>query len=82
MKLIINAGVKRLYLALDPDAADETQRLVAQFNPFVELFEMRASGPGTKPDLGAMSYEDVFELFEAAPRIEAGRVFIFLKPTR
>lgn len=78
-KLLLNAGVKKLYLALDPDAADEIRRLVANLNADVELYEMLAKGEGAKPDLGAMSFEEVYDLFLNAPKIEPGRLFVFLK---
>jgi hypothetical protein len=78
-RLLLNGGVRKLYLALDPDAADEIRRLVQGLNADVELYEMLAKGVGAKPDLGSMTFEEVHQLFLEAPKIEPGRVFIFLK---
>jgi hypothetical protein len=77
VRLLINAGVRKLYLALDPDAAAETQRLVRDNFDDFEIYNMIAQG-GDKPDLGAMEFSDVSDLFRAARRIEPGRIFIHL----
>lgn len=79
VQLLINGGVKRLYLALDPDASNEMQRLMRDHFDDFELYEMRAKGGG-KADLGAMSYEDVFELFLDARRLPPGHLFSYLNP--
>lgn len=82
MKLLLRAGVKRIYLGLDPDAAEETQRLVRDHFDDVELYTMaaRVKGAEEKPDLGAMDFADVYELFLGAPRVFAGQLFVFLDP--
>ncbi len=79
IRLLINSGVKRLYLALDPDASDEMQRLMRDNFDDFELYEMRAKGGG-KADLGAMSYEDVYELFLDAKPLLPGHLFFYLNP--
>lgn len=78
VELIRNSGVKKVYLALDPDAADEMHRLVQDLSSDVELFEMVPDGE--KVDLGAMSFEEVYKLFLSAPRINPGRLFVFIDP--
>lgn len=80
IKLLMNAGVKKLYLALDPDAADEIQRLVRDNYDDFEFYEMIAPQVRgvDKPDLGAMDFSEVDELFRAARRIEPGRLFVHL----
>jgi hypothetical protein len=80
IRLLLNAGDRKLYLALDPDAAGETQKIVRDCFDDVELYTMLATGSGEKPDLGAMEYQDVYELFKKAKRIEAGRLFFYLNP--
>lgn len=79
IRLLITGGVKKLYLALDPDASDEMQRLVRDYFDDFELYEMRAKGGG-KADLGAMSYEDVYELYLDAKRLPPGYLFSYLNP--
>lgn len=82
MQLLLNAGMKAVYLGLDPDAAVDTQRLVREHFDDFALYEMKARVKGAleKPDLGAMDYKDVYELFRGAVRIGAGRLFFFLDP--
>ena len=78
IQLLRSTGRKRLYLALDPDAADETQRLVDELGGEMELYEMTPKND--ELDLGAMPFEEVYQLFLGARRIETGRIFIFLNP--
>lgn len=81
INLLLMAGIKKLYLALDPDAASETQRLVRDHFDDVELYEMIAPARGAeKVDLGAMTFEEVYDLFLGAERVLAGRLFFFLRP--
>lgn len=82
MELLLNHGIKRFYSGLDPDAADEFMRLVRTYFDDVEIYQLvaRVGGAKEKPDLGAMSFEDVYELFRGAERVSAGQVFVFLDP--
>lgn len=81
INLLLNSGVKKLYLALDPDAAAETERLVRDCFDHVELYEMVVPTTGKeKNDLGAMDYDEVLGLFRAARRVRAGHLFFFLNP--
>lgn len=82
MALLLNHGVRRLYSGLDPDAADEFMRLVRTHFDDIELYQLvaRVKGAKVKPDLGEMSFKDVYELFLGAERVSAGQVFIFLNP--
>ena len=83
MALLLNGGVRKIYLALDPDAAVEVRRLTESYSDFVELYEMKAPSLGTeKADLGAMSYDEVYGLFLDAPRIIPRRLFFFVNPKR
>jgi hypothetical protein len=67
-------GVRRVYLALDPDAAEETARLVRELSD-LELYLMHPP-PGYK-DLGEMPMEAVLELFLRAPRVNPGHLFVY-----
>ena len=81
MSLLINSGVKRLYLALDHDAADEMRRLHEDYFQDIELYSMIAkSNTSEKQDLGAMTFEEVYELYEKAERLSPRHLFIYLKP--
>lgn len=67
-------GVRKVYLALDPDAAEETSRLVRAFGD-LEVYLMHP--PSGYKDLGEMSMEEVYQLFAAAPRINPGRLIVW-----
>lgn len=74
INLLRNHGIHRIYLALDPDAAEETSRLVREFSD-IEVYLMQPTGK----DLGEMSFEDVRELFLEAPRVSPSQLFVFLR---
>lgn len=72
MRLIRNSGIHKVYLALDPDAGDEAERLALEFSD-MEVYIM---DPRPYKDLGEMTMEAVLELFRSAPRINTGRCFV------
>lgn len=71
-----NAGIKRLYFALDPDAASETGRLVRELADDLECYWMVPPKP--YKDLGEMPMEQVYNLFRNAERVFGDRLFVFL----
>jgi DNA primase len=74
IQLIKNTpGMKRVYLAIDPDAAAELTRLCREFSDF-EVFHMIPSG-GFE-DFGAMSPESVLDCFRVARRVRPANVFL------
>lgn len=73
LSVLSTSGIKRVYLALDPDAARETSRLVREFSD-LEVYTMLAPEP--YHDLGDMSYNEVHQLFLNAKPASAGRVYI------
>lgn len=75
IKMLINSGVKRVYIALDADATEAIERLISEMNGDVELYEMIPQQLGRKVDLGAMTFEEVYSLFLGAKRFET-RLFI------
>lgn len=77
VKILHDAGVRRVYLALDPDAALTTERLV---NDLSDMECFRLDVPKDR-DLGGMSFREVFELFRGAKRASRAQVFVYLKPT-
>lgn len=70
------AGIKKVYLALDPDAARETSRLIREFSD-LEVYLM--TPPRPYKDLGEMEYEDVLQLFKGAKRVGAGHLILNLR---
>lgn len=79
LEIIRKSGVKKVYLALDPDAQAEVTRLCKEFGD-LEVYQMLAPAP--YKDLGEMPLELVREIFDNAPRVRASRSFIRLtQPT-
>lgn len=79
IELIRSSGVKKVYLALDPDAQAEMTRLCKEFGD-LEVYQMLAPAP--YKDLGEMPLELVRHVFETATRVKAARSFIRLsQPT-
>lgn len=76
VRLLRDAGVRRIYLALDPDAALTTQRLVEDLSD-MECYQMDVP---TNKDLGAMTFRQVYDLWRAARPVSRANVFVYLKP--
>lgn len=69
IELIRSKGVKRIYLALDPDALVEVRNLLREFSD-LPCFSMIAPAPYS--DIGEMPMEAVLKLFQDAKRIDLG----------
>jgi hypothetical protein len=76
IRYLLNAGVRRLYVALDPDAASDIEPLLRKFDG-VPAFQVRV--PKGVKDLGAMSLEDARDAILAARPFQKGRLHIYLK---
>lgn len=76
LQLIRNAGIRHLYLGLDPDAYLEIDRIRKECADMV-LYDLRAPAP--YKDLGAMSMIAVKECFDRAPILNPAQVVIYLK---
>lgn len=72
MGLLRCAGIRRIYLALDPDAGDETARLAKEFSDL----DVRWMDPYPAKDLGELSPEAVLELFRSAPPVGSATLFL------
>lgn len=73
----LGAKVKRLYVALDPDAADEMARLVRNKALGLEVYIL-APPPGCK-DLGDAEPGAVLEVFRTARPFYRGQIIVNLK---
>lgn len=76
VQLIKKMGVSKVYLGLDPDAADATANLVRDFISDVEVYQIET---GAKKDLGEMAFEEVYEAFLDAKRLCGAEVFVYIK---
>lgn len=70
-------GIKKLYLALDPDAYRESQDVVRKMSGEMEVYDMRP--PRGKKDLGEMSMEEVLALQKSAIRVTPSYLFVHLE---
>lgn len=68
MRRLKRAGIKRVYLGLDLDAARETMRLVAEEGRDLEFYRLDVE---RERDLGAMTPEQVLDLARRAPRVDS-----------
>ena len=74
LDLIRQSGVKRLYLALDPDAFNESQAILKKMAYDLEIFAMVPQSG----DLGGMSFEEVYRLYLEAPKLGPNHLFLWL----
>lgn len=72
--LILASGVKKVYLALDPDAARETQKLLSALTD-VQCYLLQP--PPGKKDLGECTMDEAYQAFLDAPLLNPGHLFIF-----
>lgn len=68
-------STRRFYSGLDPDAADEVGRLVEAFGDDYECYQLE---PPLDKDLGAMTFEEVYDLYRRARRIDTTSLFVFV----
>ncbi len=80
IQILKNEGIKTLYLALDPDAADETMRVVRSVAGWMEtrLIEI----PPNREDTGEMSFEEVYDAFRAARPIKPWHILPYFGKRR
>lgn len=76
IQLLLNCGLKRIYLGLDPDAGLEILRLTREFADLENYLLLPEPG---KEDLGASSCEGVLASFQNAPRINNAQIFAFVE---
>ncbi len=77
VRTLLMAGVRRLYLAFDPDAAGGFSELIARF-PGVEGKLVQV--PKGFKDLGAMTLEQVKQAVEGAVPLYPGQLHFHLDP--
>lgn len=73
---ILKNTVKRIYLALDPDANVETSRICRDLYDHMDIYLLPP--PPGKKDLGEATYEEVYEEFKKA-KPYCGQNFIYFK---
>jgi hypothetical protein len=72
-------GIKKLYLAQDPDAHTETRLLNRKYCKDFEIYYLTPKGTGYE-DFGAMPPELAFECFKKAERVHPRQWFLYFGP--
>jgi hypothetical protein len=72
------SGALRIYLALDPDAVAEIQRLVRDLSGYADIYWMRVPRP--YKDFGEMSFEGAREAYLKAEPVTEHTAFGLLNP--
>jgi hypothetical protein len=76
LNLLVNSGITKLYIGLDPDASDEVSGIIRKLSEYdIEIYDMRPPNG----DLGAMTFEAVYDLYLNAPKVNAANIFLNLK---
>jgi hypothetical protein len=80
IELLLKSGIKKLYIGLDPDAADEINPILRRIGG-VEgyLMELPCGLGGTKVDLGSLSMEEARECFLAAKPMPNNRMHLYFQ---
>lgn len=76
IQILIDKGVKKLYLALDPDAVENMEKLVFEYGSDFQFFDMRP--PKEFEDIGDMPFVEVKKLFDSAQPIDSSSLFLNL----
>jgi hypothetical protein len=78
IELLLKSGIKKLYLGLDPDAADEINPILRRIGG-VEgyLMELPSVQGKNKVDLGSLSFEEARECFLAAKPMPNNRMHLY-----
>jgi hypothetical protein len=78
LKVLLRSGIKRLYMALDRDAAVETTRIVYELSGSgIETYLMVP--PEHRGDFGDCTPEETLQQFKAAEPITPSRLLVYLK---
>lgn len=79
VSLLLRMGLKRVYVALDPDAFMELNPLLEKFNDALELLRVEIPEKEGKPDLGALSFEEAKDCILSAKPLRRNTLYIWLK---
>lgn len=77
LNLLKMSGIKKLYLALDPDAFVEATKVLSLMVDEMDIYDMRPPAP--YEDLGDMPMDEVRKLMQSAPKVDRNYLFLYLK---
>ena len=79
IELLLRSGIKKLYIALDPDAAEEINPLLKRIGDVeAYLVELPCKDPKKKVDLGSLSMEEARDCILAAKPIIQNKIHVWL----
>ena len=73
-------GLRRLYLGLDEDAAEDMMRIARELTWYKDMEVFHLATPPGREDLGAATMEEVLDAFRAARPIAPGQSFRYIQP--
>jgi hypothetical protein len=76
ISIIKSSGIGKIYIGLDPDAYEETKKLISTVDE-VEFYSMMA--PARYKDIGEMPFDEVRELFRSAERMNPAKIYAYIK---
>jgi hypothetical protein len=83
LQTILTSGVRKLYIALDPDAGEDIMRVVQDTANQLTVYLMhppqnflRLDDPDNKKDIGDLSEDEVTDIFRAATPEPLGKLYI------
>jgi hypothetical protein len=77
LELLKNSGIKKLYLALDPDAFVESRKVLQEVSRSLAVYDLRPPEP--YEDIGAMPMEEVAKLAQVAPKLHPHHIFLYVE---
>lgn len=79
LTIIARSGITEIYLGLDLDAAQESNKLVDRITNLYDGIKIYDASVKDGRDYGEMDFEEVLEVKRKAPQINKGNLFIYLK---
>lgn len=78
LQAVLRTGVRKLYLALDPDAASEIEPLLHKVGDVPTfLVELPEGAGAAKVDMGSLSFEEARDRVLAAKPLRRGRIHLY-----
>jgi hypothetical protein len=79
VNVLLNSGIKRLYIAIDPDAFMELDPLIDKFDNSVELLKVDIPYKGKKPDMGELTFEEARIAILNAKPLRKNKIYIWMR---
>jgi hypothetical protein len=77
LELLKHSGIKKLYLALDPDAFVESRKVLKELSRVIDVYDLRPPEP--YEDIGDMPMEEVAKLAKSAPKLHPNHIFLYIE---